>query len=1116
MGELSLIGPHVLSESMMDCGFHYREDVLKNIEYIRANAAQDSGYFNRMLQEYEQEAVMLARGHNNTISILGSRGSGKTSIILTLHRILHNGNNSTEQRHPTSSTCNIMMPLLVPQDITPDQSLLSWIVSQLLKKAEEIEAALQSDSYNGLSTSIWREWCRPQHMEIPCDPFRECMDALLIAFDLRSQSGRREHLLQPMEADHVYYYMNSVKRDADLLTNMLRLISMIIDYYRYLTKNGAGGQNREPLLFFTIDDLDLAPERSSEVLNLILRYLQHPNVVIICGWNHELFQNHLSMDLLRTQGVLKTNQLDSNFSFEDVFMERYRKRTTARDSARRLAIDNLKKAFPPAQRYEIRSLSIQERASFPYALTPGKADKDITKKRLFALIEQTIQRCTHDTDLYEKKVPFLHNSQGAELAVYTRIFDNKARGLTNVYRAFESLLDSQEKLEGELLTRTAGQQYEDITNQIKVLFDVILFSNTRFAPYRRGLRDLVQIKNVTVAKDRGSSRLEYYCNFRAAKDIFKKYEEEKQQTVEYGGYDDIYKFEEKYDYFPNLIIDVFLLLNFMENFLHYITRIRGGPHGGWEFSAALNELRKPIDFKARNQDLLTQAIRSSGTQKLRLFPDTDDFALNIAILNAYENGGFEENQYHLTGFHSLIQIFRMVHRLLAVSDQDALLDKQKILSVLKADPEWLTSIITLFAALRPTRENVTRLAVYSNVLESTHGNMTAALQAAARKYSLYARLKNQRPEVENLTDENLDILVECLRTLDKHRGNFTRCKRRGTLGKRTSQDDRKAILLAQTYLRIEEELGCYCLEDLDDLKVVIEFPAHYRDQLLPLKEFKDNDSRDTQVIKGDMSTIQDALRRADHEINILLHDLKARMWWLLIVNYTSRRRANPSRNSIDNLEKRYQYLDQAAIALWQYQTRWEVQQGDGWGKKESRAANELMAIFQKHFCENQVDDMLEIIELGPLLEKEGRSRFSNLIENIKNWVNTHSEDFEEDEQERIRSNLTILSDALKHIRRGLPVEDEIHKTIMEIGQLVAEEFAVVSYKMFNEWKDNSEKRLLIWPVNISYDTEMEQLYEMFKTLIPEKTPLRKSLLDVSYSDIELYLQIAKGQLGEGT
>lgn len=142
--------------------------------------------------------------------------------------------------------------------------------------------------------------------------------------------------------------MDSVKRDADLLVDMLKLISMIMDYYRYQADRYRKNDiNTEPLLFFTIDDLDLAPHRSSEVLDLVLRYLQHPNVVVICGWNHELFQNHLCMDILNTQGVLAADLLNVNFSFDDVFMYRYRSRTTALDSARRLAVDNLKKAFPP-------------------------------------------------------------------------------------------------------------------------------------------------------------------------------------------------------------------------------------------------------------------------------------------------------------------------------------------------------------------------------------------------------------------------------------------------------------------------------------------------------------------------------------------------------------------------------------------------------------------------------------------------------------------------------------------------------------------------------------------------------------------------------------------------
>lgn len=464
MSNISLVGPQILPEDMLDCAFHYRNDVLDTIENFRSNAAIVSEEFAETLRTREQEAVMRSRGFNNTISILGSRGSGKTSIIMTLQKQL---SEDGEWAGQDGAPRNIMMPILILQDIDPEQKLLSCIISQLLKKAEQIELEVQ-ETIQDVPNYAWRRWAAPRQGGFSSDPFHDCMNRLLSAFDLRFRNG---HTAQPADADQVYYYMDSVKRDAELLTDMLKLISMIVDYYRYqavITSQNRRKSVAEPLLFFSIDDLDLAPHRSSEVLDMVLRYLQHPNVVVICGWNHELFQNHLCMDLLNTQGVLEEDLLNTNFSFDDVFMNRYRKRTTALDSARRLAVDNLKKAFPPSQRFEIRGLSTQERAAFPYSLTcAGEEQKD----SLFYWVEETMRQCTllSNPNTGSSFKTFLRNDYDDKLVIYMRIFDNKVRGLANARRAFESLALYLRKKREEQAKDQHGKSESvlDITSQIK-------------------------------------------------------------------------------------------------------------------------------------------------------------------------------------------------------------------------------------------------------------------------------------------------------------------------------------------------------------------------------------------------------------------------------------------------------------------------------------------------------------------------------------------------------------------------------------------------------------------------------------------------------------------------
>lgn len=1114
MKEFSLIGPQVLSESMMECGFHYKDDISRRIKSIRANAAEARDNLNQVLRSQNQEAVMLARGHNNTISIMGSRGSGKTSVIMTLHRYL-SGDVPLQTEPVDFGTNNIIMPILVPQDIAPGQTLLSWVVSQLLKKAEQIEEELNG-LYGGMPQRIWQQWETPQRKGCIMDPFRECMDALLTAFDLRFQNGASKPVFQSVESDHIYYYMDSVKRDADLLLNMLKLISMMMDYYRQkectfprtdyqYNSDAKSPHSTEPLLFFTIDDLDLAPERSNEAMNLILRYLQHPNVVIICGWNHELFQNHLCMDLLRNQDVLESNQLGTNFSFDDVFMERYRKRTTALDSARRLASDNLKKAFPPAQRYEIRSLSIHERASFPFGRKyTGKDAKDphIHTRCLFELIEEVVKQYIPESD---KKKNFLRDDREHELWVYMRIFDNKARGLTNVYRAFDALLKNA--LEGT----------EDVTTQIRVLFDTMLFSNTRFTPYRRGIRDLVQIKKVIRPTEKGPGKLEYYCNFASVMKTLENYENEEKRklSIEEAGnfpFDAGDYIEQKYDYFPNLLIDVFLLLNFMENFLRCITQQRRSIHGGREFSSLLNRLYEPIDFFARPQDLLTQAVISCGIEQLKLFPDTDNFALIISVLNAHECNGFGTSQYCYTGFQSLLQLFKIVNDLLPdepdkpkdpdkpEEPESQELTDQRSRAIMGEDPAWFGTIIKLFIAMRPRKENVMRLAVYSSLIKSTNGardTAKAAAEQAAQDDHVFENrvLENTLyPEDPLLSDDSIDVLVGCLRTIDNNRSRFNLCIHRGTLGHNTklSAEDRTAYFRAKAFCEFVEIWGQKDSDTTDPFQIMIKNPFEFRDDLEILRSFKNPDPTTELNDASPMDTVSNALEQADRYVHFLLHNIDLRMRIAIQQNF---QKANSPEN-------KFEYLTWAATVVWKYMKRWELTSGS-WGNRDIRAGSELLSIFQRNRLEAQANTTLNILSLGQDLERRGRDQYKSQLEELQQWVSSQGVYLTASEQRRIREYLAVLSEAPERIRRGLKIEKHIYDMLMGIGRLVSREFGLISWEIFESSKEAPEKRLTVWPVRESYDEDMSVLEKKLNMQPPKNDTKKSTLFDMPSSALPL-------------
>lgn len=1111
MSSFNKIGPHILSRDMLDGVFHYRDAVLKNIESIRNVAREEGTKFQNLLRTDPPQAIMNAKGYSNAVSILGSRGSGKTSIIMTLRKFL-------EDENANHRIINIMMPLLAPQDFAESDPLLGWVVSHILKLSERIVSELNSCPYDHSIQSCRRDKRSQSYGEPSAERFQECMDALLNAFSLRSQRTLGDHSIRLPEHDQVYYYIESIKQDTELQASLLKLISEIIDYYKDLNERsysfeqtvGNEVATQEPLLVFAIDDLDLTPGRSTEVVELILRYLQHPNVVVLCGWNLELFQNHLTMDLLKAQGVLDADTIDKSFDFNDVFMSRYRKQTTAVVSAKRLALDSLKKAFPPAQRYEIRSLSISERASFPYAGSERAENRDQQKtsstnnrQTLFQMIKDAVRSCAHSTSGADA-ASFLQNDKGEDLIVYTRIFDNRARGLINVYKAFETLKNNQDKLEQE----TESEEW-DITEQVKILLDTILFSNTRFAPYRRGIRDLVQIQKVIVARipgettKKGERKLEYLCDFEAVETIYNKFTHdgeiaEMSSTVPFAAE---HFMEQQYDYFPNLVIDVLLLLNFMENFLHSITQTKGSSHGGREFSKLLNTVNKPLEFKSQPDSPLKRAIELSNVKKLWFFPDTDDFSLNISLLNAYEKYGFEENRYQFTGFYSMEHIFRLIKD--QISTMDGELDDQKVESIVRADVSWFVGILTLFRDLSPNRENVRRYGAYVSLLNSLDGKREEAQERANSINWTQEHLLSAPPtQMKPLPDSDLDTIVYCLRLLDRNRQIISRWSPK--VGDNSTIQS--ALLRAKAVLNIKN--------DFPDTPSVENLNAEYLNERYSsinnfrLYEYESNDTNPNSAEE----TIRAAQDRTIKDITFLLHALESQLKTHIWAGYHNLRR---SKSKILMLEQRF--LLQIGVILNEYVERWELNIGT-WGKKEEDACFTLLSVFQDNLLMEQASAVTSIRTMGNNLRTTARQRYTNAVGNIRQWVSGHAFYFNEKELEKIRSAILVLDRAPQKIRRDLLVEENIYNVLIKMEELVAVEYGLLCERYFQQYsfaesydEKQASERQSIWPVHIRYDKTMKELGTVLQPLVPQTSIHKKSLFDASYSEIKLFLRASGNQ-----
>ena len=1042
------IGAKVLSQTMMECIFQYTESVLDTIQNIRSIAVESQTTFCEELLHNPHEAVMKAHGYNNAISILGSRGAGKTSVIMTLQTILQVGKEAWEKGDYTSNDPtpqaenNIIMPILVPQDFTNGQSLLSWVIMQLCRKGEEIETE-QDLEYTGFfskNSPLFR-WMPANKRDYKCDPLRECMNTLIRAFELRYRFDTNR---LGLEADQVFEYMDEVKYDASIAVEMLKLISMMADYYRYKFAQSCTSvkkeTNKEPLFFFVIDDLDLAPDRSQEILNLILRYLQHPNVVVLCGWNQELFQSHLCVDLFKSQGILNTSLLNTNLGYDDVFMKRQRKRVAVLDSARRLAADNLKKAFPPSQRYEIRGLLTKQRAFFPYKINQELKPEE---NSFLPLIDQTLS-----IRLKQSDVSFMRNYCGEYMFVYMRIFDNKARGLINVYRAFETL--------NARLAQWNRESELDLTADIRSLLNTILYSNTHFVPYLRGLRDLVKIEKVVLSENKEEAVCDFFCDYKSVKNVLAAYQLKGEK------YSLEYLLEREYNYFPSVVIDVYILLNFIENMLLQLSGRPRFEHGGRVFSEVLNSINLPVRTKTDTGSPLSLALSAAGIEQFSLFPTTDDFRINLVLLDYYEKNGFSDQNYDFTGLYGYRRLMESVNSLARIPDQSSnSRPKYRVDWLRRRVPEWTDMMERLFDALTYSDDHVMRLSKYrSFILQGLYEYESELLKTASENNTrdFEALLKQKDSCIKDyISDDLFEAIINCARQTEKNRNDF---RAFSDWPKRKRND---VIAVSSTVQRASRYLFL-CNDFIHAEKFDYTTFQKYKTSL---EDFKP--SKPFGTMEADDNLVKEAELIAGRMLSRLLEYLKTSLEEAFIYNYPSGKSA----------PIQFEYLLSASKAIAYYRDEWNVGLGS-WSAVESGAVADIIELFRKYQLWSQINTITEMDRIGQSLEKAGRAEYNSKLFTMKKWINDNNSRFSEQDQSQFNASFAVLESAPRRIRRDMETENAVNSILMEVGNTIAQGCALIGLtKSVLEDKSSDERLNTSWPIIKASRDELSKLAEPF-------------------------------------
>ncbi len=213
--------------------------------------------------------------YDNVFSIMGQRGAGKTSVVLTLKNIL-----------PLSEEGDIALPMIMPEIIPQECSMIGWILSLLEEHVKRLDEAVKKKSKVN-------------------DNFKGCM--YNTGNSLTKIYNRVKELCysQFYQVDRADTVLAAALNTQIQTQNSFEFSQVLVKFWDTLVEyiKQTGEEESEPLIFIIFDDVDLMPDRAISLLSTIIKYLSHPNIIVLLTADEALLYDVIENDMSKKLGV---------------------------------------------------------------------------------------------------------------------------------------------------------------------------------------------------------------------------------------------------------------------------------------------------------------------------------------------------------------------------------------------------------------------------------------------------------------------------------------------------------------------------------------------------------------------------------------------------------------------------------------------------------------------------------------------------------------------------------------------------------------------------------------------------------------------------------------------
>lgn len=417
------LGARTLQKEEINLSLPTYSKLLEQIDTIRKNIAAYPGL--RTENRDSRNAFLRPQVINN-ISILGRRGSGKSSILKTLYHDLE-----------ANKEKNILLPPIVPENLESHMTLMSSLLGLLNDQVKQLSKKRQSSCPG----------CPPEK-----DPLEKEYRQLMECY-VHLQKPYQDISIQQYSTEYDYVRtMSNVFEAGDQFSwKFWNFIDHLLKKFEEDAEDAG-----DALLFVFIDDIDLSTYRCSDVVRTLLGYISHPRVVTVLAGDIEVFGEALTLDFLRQEELLGKDSITESYTVSQISSENEKDLLGRK---KELAYEYLKKVMPPMNRHSISIWTLSNRGKFCPVGLYNSIDRKIDD--LQALLAEANQINQLLSGYFSNPQ---EQGQVAPDHVLYHLFDSTARGLINCYVAIEQLVRHR---------NSKKNQFENV----KFALETIVFSN---------------------------------------------------------------------------------------------------------------------------------------------------------------------------------------------------------------------------------------------------------------------------------------------------------------------------------------------------------------------------------------------------------------------------------------------------------------------------------------------------------------------------------------------------------------------------------------------------------------------------------------------------------------